>query len=122
MSARTVRMANEPREVTARARRPGCGGAGRWRRHANTVPGRRVAAAGPTEAAEAAKKATYTPWPPRPRRSGLTAGGTEWMYVHYARREGSAMTGLTVEPLSQVCAGRVWWLWEPYLPRGKLTL
>jgi hypothetical protein len=34
----------------------------------------------------------------------------------------SAMSEITAEPLSQVRPGSVRWLWEPYLPRGKLAV
>ena len=32
------------------------------------------------------------------------------------------MSSIIAEPLSAICTDRVRWLWEPYLPRGKLAI
>jgi hypothetical protein len=32
------------------------------------------------------------------------------------------MSSINVEPLSAICSERIRWLWEPYLPRGKLAI
>src|SRR5262245_8745796 len=44
------------------------------------------------------------------------------MYTCILSAFGAVMSPLTSEPLSHIRPESVRWLWEPYLPRGRLTL